>query len=155
MDVRELRPLGIAARCRIAFENGAWRVPSQGGHGGTYRVTLNPVSGPLCPARSRPARRRLHGRPVVMSDECQVTCDEQIALSSLPTRHSSAPLFAHGIHTIILRRLVQDGLAEVEARSRFWMVDRGGTLHAGRADLTPEQRVYAQPADRVDGWART
>src|SRR5262249_54002979 len=34
-------------------------------------------------------------------------------------------------------------------------VDRDGLLHTGRTDLTPEQRVYAQPAERVADWPRT
>jgi len=48
-----------------------------------------------------------------------------------------------------------EGLSEQEARSHFWVVDKDGLLHSGRSDLTPEQRVYAQPADRVSGWPRT
>jgi malate dehydrogenase (oxaloacetate-decarboxylating) len=48
-----------------------------------------------------------------------------------------------------------EGLSEQEARSHFWVVDRGGLLYSGRKDLTPEQRVYAQPEDRVSGWPRT
>ena len=44
---------------------------------------------------------------------------------------------------------------KAEARSRFWIVDKDGLLHAGRTDLTPEQRVYAQPADCVADWPRT
>ena len=48
-----------------------------------------------------------------------------------------------------------DGLSENHARSRFWVVDKDGLLHSGRKDLTPEQSVYAQPADRVAGWPRT
>ncbi len=48
-----------------------------------------------------------------------------------------------------------EGLSEQEVRSHFWFVDRGGLLHSGRKDLTPEQRVYAQPEDRVSGWPRT
>jgi malate dehydrogenase (oxaloacetate-decarboxylating) len=51
--------------------------------------------------------------------------------------------------------LVQDALSEAEARGRFWLVDKDGLLHSGRSDLTPEQRVYAQPEDRVAGWPRT
>jgi len=46
------------------------------------------------------------------------------------------------------------GLSEQEACSRFWVVDIHGLLHSGRKDLTPEQRVYAQPEDRVAGWPR-
>ena len=58
----------------------------------------------------------LHGKPISdewrvtsdnLSDEWQVTSDEQLGHSSLVTRHSSLPLLAHGIHTIILHRVVQ------------------------------------------------
>jgi len=48
-----------------------------------------------------------------------------------------------------------EGLAEPEARSRFWVIDKDGLLHSGRTDLTPEQRVYAQPGSRVSGWPGT
>jgi malate dehydrogenase (oxaloacetate-decarboxylating) len=48
-----------------------------------------------------------------------------------------------------------EGLSEHEARSHFWILDRGGLLHSGRKDLTPDQSGYAQPADRVSGWPRT
>ena len=51
--------------------------------------------------------------------------------------------------------LVQDGLSEAEASGRFWLVDKDGLLHTGRTDLTREQCVYAQPAERVANWPRT
>jgi malate dehydrogenase (oxaloacetate-decarboxylating) len=55
-----------------------------------------------------------------------------------------------------LRAAMEDeGLSESEARSRFWIVNRGGLLHSGRKDLSPEQAVYCQPVDRVAGWPRT
>jgi malate dehydrogenase (oxaloacetate-decarboxylating) len=47
------------------------------------------------------------------------------------------------------------GLSEQEARSHFWVIDKDGLLHAGRNDLSPEQRVYAQPEDHLSGWPRT
>jgi malate dehydrogenase (oxaloacetate-decarboxylating) len=62
---------------------------------------------------------------------------------------------ATGVADYLRSALVEDGLSEAEARSRFWMVDKEGLLHTGRTDLTPEQRVYAQPADRVKDWPRT
>jgi malate dehydrogenase (oxaloacetate-decarboxylating) len=62
---------------------------------------------------------------------------------------------AVGVADFLRMALVQDGLSEAEARGRFWLVDMNGLLHTGRPDLTPEQRVYAQPAQRVAGWPRT
>jgi malate dehydrogenase (oxaloacetate-decarboxylating) len=51
--------------------------------------------------------------------------------------------------------VVGEGLAEQEARSHFWVVDKGGLLHSGRKDLSSEQSVYAQPEERVSKWPRT
>jgi malate dehydrogenase (oxaloacetate-decarboxylating) len=48
-----------------------------------------------------------------------------------------------------------EGLSEPEARRRFWVIDRGGLLHTGRKDLTPEQSLYAQPESRLSEWPRT
>ena len=62
---------------------------------------------------------------------------------------------AVGVADYLRAAIVQDGLSEAEARARFWLVDKDGLLHAGRTDLTPEQRVYAQPAERVADWPRT
>ncbi len=60
-----------------------------------------------------------------------------------------------GVADYLRAAMVQDGLSELEARSHFWFVDKDGLLHSGRTDLTPEQRVYAQPRDRVSDWPRT
>src|SRR5690348_6971522 len=46
MDLRELKGLEIAARCRIDFKDGAWLVPSQSGNG-RYTVKLW-APGPTC-----------------------------------------------------------------------------------------------------------
>ena len=48
-----------------------------------------------------------------------------------------------------------EGLSDDQARSRFWLIDKGGLLHSGRKDLTSEQNTYAQPDIRVSGWPRT
>lgn len=50
--------------------------------------------------------------------------------------------------------MVSDGLSEQNARSQFWVVDKGGLLHSGRKDLSTEQSVYVQAEGRVSGWAR-
>jgi len=60
-----------------------------------------------------------------------------------------------GVADLLRAAMRADGLSEQEARSRFWVVDKDGLLHAGRTDLTAEQRVYAQPVDRVSAWPRT
>ncbi len=60
-----------------------------------------------------------------------------------------------GVADYLRAALVAEGLSEEQARSRFWMVDRDGLLHSGRTDLTPEQRVYAQPLSRISSWPRT
>jgi malate dehydrogenase (oxaloacetate-decarboxylating) len=60
-----------------------------------------------------------------------------------------------GVADFLREALVADGLSEVEARSRFWLVDRGGLLHSNRADLSAGQRVYAQPAERVANFSKS
>jgi malate dehydrogenase (oxaloacetate-decarboxylating) len=62
---------------------------------------------------------------------------------------------AVGVADYLRAALVEDGLTENDARARFWLVDKDGLLHSGRTDLTPAQRVYAQPAERVANWPRT
>jgi hypothetical protein len=62
---------------------------------------------------------------------------------------------AVGVADYLRGAMVQDGLSDREARGRFWLVDKDGLLHTDRGDLSPEQRVYAQPTDRVTDWPRT
>jgi malate dehydrogenase (oxaloacetate-decarboxylating) len=61
---------------------------------------------------------------------------------------------AIGVADYLRLGLVDSGLSEEEARSRFWIVNRGGMLLTGRTDLSLEQRVYAQPVERVAAWKR-
>src|SRR5580698_9690550 len=60
-----------------------------------------------------------------------------------------------GVADYLRAALVGEGLSEEEARRRIWMVNRGGLLHDRRADLTAEQRVYAQPRAQVAAWPRS
>src|SRR5712671_5897756 len=60
-----------------------------------------------------------------------------------------------GVADFLRAAMREEGLSDKEARSRFWVVDVNGLLHSGRTDVTPEQHVYAQPAERVADWPRT
>src|SRR4029077_1635987 len=60
-----------------------------------------------------------------------------------------------GVADLLRAAMREESLSEEEARIHFWIVDLNGLLHSGRTDLTPEQQVYAQPAQRVAEWPRT
>jgi malate dehydrogenase (oxaloacetate-decarboxylating) len=60
-----------------------------------------------------------------------------------------------GVADFLRAAMTEDGLSDQEARKRFWIVDKDGLLHSGRTELTREQQVYAQPAERVADWPRT
>ena len=49
-----------------------------------------------------------------------------------------------GVADYLRAAMIQDGVGEQEARHHFWIVDKDGLLHDGRADLTPEQRIYSR-----------
>jgi transposase len=56
MDMRELKALEIAARCRVEWKNGVWEVPSQTSPTTKYRVTLQPE--PSCDCDDFQLRRQ-------------------------------------------------------------------------------------------------
>ncbi|CAG0949364.1 malate dehydrogenase (oxaloacetate-decarboxylating) [Phycisphaerales bacterium] len=60
-----------------------------------------------------------------------------------------------GVADYLWRAMVADGLSESDARSHFWIINRGGVLHSGRTDLSPEQRAFAQPAERLASLSRS
>lgn len=57
-----------------------------------------------------------------------------------------------GIAEQLVAAMVDEGLTEPEARSRFFLVDRPGLLHDGLSGLRPFQQRFALPKDRVIGW---
>ena len=60
-----------------------------------------------------------------------------------------------GVADFLRAAMRDDGLSEDDARRRFWVVDKDGLLHSERTDLTAEQRVYAQPRERVADWPQS
>lgn len=59
-----------------------------------------------------------------------------------------------GIADQIHAGMVRDGLSETEARSRIWLIDRGGLVTDDMPDLPDYQQVYARPAADVADWER-
>jgi malate dehydrogenase (oxaloacetate-decarboxylating) len=60
-----------------------------------------------------------------------------------------------GVADFLRAALVGDGLSEEQARLRFWLINRDGVLHSRRADLSDEQRIYAQPVELLNDFPRT
>ncbi len=59
-----------------------------------------------------------------------------------------------GIADQLTAAMLADGLAEDEARRRFWAIDRAGLLTTAAAGLGAAQRRYARPEAEVAGWQR-
>jgi malate dehydrogenase (oxaloacetate-decarboxylating) len=57
-----------------------------------------------------------------------------------------------GIAEQLAAAMVQEGLTEPQARSRFFLINRAGLLHDELDGLRPSQQRFAQPKDRVIGW---
>jgi malate dehydrogenase (oxaloacetate-decarboxylating) len=57
-----------------------------------------------------------------------------------------------GICALLLRAMIDAGLTEKEARSRFYLVDRLGLLVEGIKDLQPFQTIFAQSRERIAAW---
>jgi malate dehydrogenase (oxaloacetate-decarboxylating) len=58
-----------------------------------------------------------------------------------------------GICALLLRAMVEAGLAESEARKRFYLVDRDGLLLEGMSGLQPFQSGFARPREDTATWA--
>ena len=58
-----------------------------------------------------------------------------------------------GVLDMVQREMMAQGLSEADAAARIWVVDVVGLLTDDRTDLSPGQRRFAQPANRVAPWA--
>ena len=57
-----------------------------------------------------------------------------------------------GVLDMVQREMMAQGLSEADASARIWVVDIVGLLTDDRTDLSPGQRRFAQPANRVASW---
>jgi malate dehydrogenase (oxaloacetate-decarboxylating) len=118
-------------------------------------------------AHARPILDRYRDQLVTFNDDIQGTAAVAVGAILSATRVSNRLLRDQhivmlgagsagiGVADFLREALVAAGLSEAEARSRFWLVDSGGLLHSNRKDLSPEQRIYAQPSARVANFPRS
>ncbi|MCQ4082596.1 NAD-dependent malic enzyme [Streptomyces sp. RB6PN25] len=116
---------------------------------------------------ARPILTRYRDRLLTFNDDIQGTA--AVALGALTTAVSvagtaltdqrfvvvGAGSAAVGVADMIRTALVDEGLSEADAASRFWFVDVNGLLVRSRTDLTDEQRVYARDDGEAAGWNGT
>jgi len=57
-----------------------------------------------------------------------------------------------GVADYLLGAMVEDGLSEGEAKSRFYLVDQNGLLHDEMQDLSPIQQRFVQSHQSVADW---
>jgi malate dehydrogenase (oxaloacetate-decarboxylating) len=116
---------------------------------------------------ARPILERYEDRLLTFNDDIQGTAAVVVgavagaiqASGSRPRDQRIAMLGAGsagiGVADMLRRQMVADGLPDAQARRRFYVVDRTGLLTDDRAELSAEQRVYAQPTDVAARWSRT
>jgi malate dehydrogenase (oxaloacetate-decarboxylating) len=114
---------------------------------------------------ARPILERYRDQLLTYNDDIQSTAAVALGailgavkVSGTPLKEQQVVMLGAGSAGIgvadLLRAAMRDaGLSDEDARRRFWVVDKDGLLHSGRTDLTAEQRVYAQPRERVSAWA--
>jgi malate dehydrogenase (oxaloacetate-decarboxylating) len=115
-------------------------------------------------AHARPILTRYQDRLLTFNDDIQGTA--AVALGALTTATEiagtrladqrfvvlGAGSAAIGVADMIRTALVDEGLTEGEATSRFWFVDVDGLLLTSRSGLSEEQRTYARDDDEVRDW---
>lgn len=116
---------------------------------------------------ARPILDRYRDQVITFNDDIQGTASvtagaifSAVRVSGRPLRDQHVVMLGAGSAGIgvadsLREALVTDGLSESEALLRFWVINSGGLLHSERADLSEEQRRYAQPYDRLGDFPRT
>jgi malate dehydrogenase (oxaloacetate-decarboxylating) len=114
---------------------------------------------------ARPLLERYRDQLLTFNDDIQSTAAVALGATLGAVKVAGTPLKEQrvvmlgagsagvGVADLLRAAMQEAGLSDEDARRRFWFVDKDGLLHSGRTDLTAEQRVYAQPLDRVSTWA--
>src|SRR5712692_166926 len=119
-------------------------------------------------ARSNAARllERYRDRLCTFNDDIQGTAAvaagallAAVRVTGVPLREQRVVIVGAGsagcgIGALILREMIDAGAPAVEARGRFFAVDRDGLLVQGTPDLLAFQDPFAQPASAVAHWRR-
>ncbi|RAP35506.1 NAD-dependent malic enzyme [Legionella quinlivanii] len=98
------------------------------------------------------------------NDDIQGTAAVAVAAIIAATRVSGVPLKDHriallgagsagcGISEQLVQAMINQGLSESEARSRFYLVDRMGLLQEGLENILPFQQGFVQSKNRLKTW---
>ncbi|KTD23235.1 NAD-dependent malic enzyme [Legionella londiniensis] len=111
-----------------------------------------------------PLLERYRNELCTFNDDIQGTAAVAVAAIIAATNVCGIPLKEHriallgagsagcGISEQLVCAMINQGLSESEARSRFYLVDRFGLLHDKMADLLPFQKPFARNHGNLQGW---
>lgn len=111
-----------------------------------------------------PLLERYRDQLCTFNDDIQGTAAVSVAAILAATRVAQSPLKDQrvaflgagsagcGIAEQIVHAMMNQGLSEKEARSRFYLVDRNGLLLEGMPDLLPFQKPFARSQQLLNEW---
>jgi malate dehydrogenase (oxaloacetate-decarboxylating) len=109
---------------------------------------------------------RYRHRLLTFNDDVQGTGAVNLAAILAAVRATEIPIQEHrvvifgsgtagiGVADQLREAMIEDGLADAQAASRIWCVDRHGLLADGTPGMSEFQRRHARPARDVQGWHR-
>jgi malate dehydrogenase (oxaloacetate-decarboxylating) len=115
-------------------------------------------------ANARRLLDRYHDRLCTFNDDIQGTAAVTLAALLAAVRVTGGRLrdqrfvllgagsAGTGIADLLVKALMQEGLAEPEARSLLWLLNSRGLVHTGMSALSPWQQRYSQPKERMSHW---
>jgi malate dehydrogenase (oxaloacetate-decarboxylating) len=115
---------------------------------------------------ARPILDRYRNEMVTFNDDIQGTAAvtlgailSAVNVSSTSLKEQQIVFFgagsaAIGVADYLRNAMVAEGLSDQEAIRRIWILNSKGLLHSSRTDLADEQKMYAQPVERVANWPR-